>query len=117
VTSYGAFNHIVDINRYQLSVGAEEAARARIAAIYERKGDNFGNAREMRTLFEDVVQAQANRLASQPDIAPEQLQVFESTDIGYPMGNLRLVPTVGMAKSRLRLTKSFMKAVGVREIL
>ena len=82
------FNHIIDINGYQLSESAAEAVQARIAAIYERKGDNFGNAREMRTLFEDVVQAQANRLTSQTDIAPEQLQVFESTDIGYPMGNL-----------------------------
>jgi Holliday junction resolvasome RuvABC ATP-dependent DNA helicase subunit len=82
------FNHIVNINGYQLSESAAEAVQARIAAIYERKGDNFGNAREMRTLFEDVVQAQANRLTSQTDIAPEQLQVFESTDIGYPMGNL-----------------------------
>jgi hypothetical protein len=44
------------------------------------------------------VQAQANRLVLQTDIAPEQLQVFESTDIGYPMGNLRLVPKVGIAK-------------------
>jgi len=76
------FSHIVDINGYQLSESAAEAARARIAAIYERKSDNFGNAREMRTLFEDVVQAQANRLTSQTDIAPEQLQVFESADIG-----------------------------------
>ena len=92
------FSHIVDINGYQLSESAAEAARARIAAIYERKGNNFGNAREMRTLFEDVVQAQANRLASQTDISPEQLQVFERTDIGYPMGNLRLVSKVGMAK-------------------
>ena len=92
------FNHIVEINGYQLSEGAAEAALARIAAIYERKGDNFGNAREMRTLFEDVVQAQANRLVLQTAMSPEQLQVFESTDIGYPMGNLRLVPKVGMAK-------------------
>jgi Holliday junction resolvasome RuvABC ATP-dependent DNA helicase subunit len=76
------FNHIVDINGYQLSEGAAEATRARIAAIYERKGDNFGNAREMRTLFEDVVQAQANRLASQTNITPEQLQAFERTDVG-----------------------------------
>jgi SpoVK/Ycf46/Vps4 family AAA+-type ATPase len=82
------FNHIVDTNGYQLSEGAAEAARARIAAIYERRGDNFGNAREMRTLFENVVQAQANRLVSETDISPEQLQVFESTDVGYPMGNL-----------------------------
>jgi stage V sporulation protein K len=76
------FNHIVDMNGYQLSESAAEAARARIAAIYERKSDNFGNAREMRTLFEDVVQAQANRLVSQTAMSPEQLQVFESTDIG-----------------------------------
>jgi ATP-dependent 26S proteasome regulatory subunit len=92
------FSHIVDINGYRLSESAAEAAQARIGAIYDRKGNNFGNAREIRTLFEDVVQAQANRLASQTDISPEQLQVFESTDIGCPMGNLRLVPKVGMAK-------------------
>ena len=85
------FEHIVEVNGYQLSESAAEAARARIAAIYDRKGDNFGNAREMRTLFEEVVQAQANRLASQTDISPEQLQVFEMSDVGYPMGNLRLV--------------------------
>jgi hypothetical protein len=66
--------------------------RKRLEPVLPRyKGDNFGNAREMRTLFEDVVQAQANRLASQTDISPEQLQVFERTDIRYPMGNLRLV--------------------------
>jgi SpoVK/Ycf46/Vps4 family AAA+-type ATPase len=76
------FSHIVDINGYQLSENAAEAARARIAAIYERKSDNFGNAREMRTLFEDVVQAQANRLVLQTSMSPEQLQVFESTDFG-----------------------------------
>ena len=92
------FSHIVDINGYRLRESAAEAAQARIGAIYERKGGNFGNAREMRTLFENVVQAQANRLVSQTDISPEQLQVFESTDIGYPTGNLRLVPKVDMGK-------------------
>jgi stage V sporulation protein K len=68
------FNHIVDINGYQLGEGAADAARARIAAIYERKGDNFGNAREMRTLFEDVVQAQANRLVSQTACPPSSFR-------------------------------------------
>jgi hypothetical protein len=92
------FNHIVGSSGYQLSDSAPEAARARIAAIYDRKGDNFGNAREMRTLFEDVVQAQANRLASQTDISPEQFQVFERSDIGFPMGNLRLVVDRGIGK-------------------
>ena len=80
--SYGASSITSSTSTNQLSEGAAEAARARIAAIYERKGDNFGNAREIRTLFEDVVQAQANRLVLQTAMSPQQLQVFETADIG-----------------------------------
>jgi Holliday junction resolvasome RuvABC ATP-dependent DNA helicase subunit len=75
------FKHVVDSNGYQLIAGASEAARTHIEAIYERRGDNFGNAREMRTFFEGVVQEQANRLASQPHISSDDLQVLESVDI------------------------------------
>jgi AAA+ superfamily predicted ATPase len=75
------FNYIVEINGYQFAAGVKERARAHIAVIYEHKGDNFGNAREMRTLFEEVIQKQADRLASELDISPEQLQTLESLDI------------------------------------
>ena len=64
-----------------MNASAGEAVRAHIDAIYERKSDNFGNAREMRTLFESVLQEQANRLASQASISSAQLQVLESADI------------------------------------
>jgi SpoVK/Ycf46/Vps4 family AAA+-type ATPase len=75
------FNYIVDINGYKFAAGVREIARDHIAVIYQHKGDDFGNAREMRTLFEEVIQRQADRLASQLDISPEQLQTLESVDI------------------------------------
>jgi stage V sporulation protein K len=78
------FKHTVDSNSYQLSAGAAKSARTHIEAIYERRGDNFGNAREMRTFFEAVVQEQANRLASQSHISSESLQILESGDIDHP---------------------------------
>jgi hypothetical protein len=58
-----------------------EAARSRIAEIYEHKRGNFGNAREMRTLFEAVLQEQANRLAAEDSILSDQLQLLKSEDI------------------------------------
>jgi SpoVK/Ycf46/Vps4 family AAA+-type ATPase len=76
------FKHVVESNGYQLGAGAQEIARAHIDAIYELRGDNFGNAREMRTLFESVVQRQADRLALEANPSPHQLQVLASMDIG-----------------------------------
>jgi SpoVK/Ycf46/Vps4 family AAA+-type ATPase len=78
------FKHVVESNGYQLGAGAEEIARAHIDAIYEHRGDNFGNAREMRTLFELVVQRQADRLVLEANPSPQQLQVLGSVDIGIP---------------------------------
>ena len=69
------FKRLVEINGYQLDCSAEEAARSRIGEIYESKSDNFGNAREMRTLFEAVVQEQANRLADEEIISSDQREI------------------------------------------
>ena len=75
------FRHIVKSNGCQLTMAAAETAKSHIGQLHQRKRDNFGNAREMRTLFEVVVQRQANRLVSQPNISPQQLQMLESADI------------------------------------
>ena len=45
------FNHTVQINGFRIATDAMETARACVDAIYERKGESFGNAREMRTFF------------------------------------------------------------------
>jgi SpoVK/Ycf46/Vps4 family AAA+-type ATPase len=47
-----------------LAPDAQEKATKLIAEMYRRRGDNFGNAREVRTLFETVYERQSNRLAA-----------------------------------------------------
>ena len=51
-------------NGYTLSPEAEEAAIAFFADMYENRDDNFGNGRDVRNWFEDVVSRQADRLAA-----------------------------------------------------
>ncbi|MBR6209138.1 MAG: AAA family ATPase [Oscillospiraceae bacterium] len=51
-------------NGYTLSPEAEEAAIAFFAEMYENRDDNFGNGRDVRNWFEDVVSRQADRLAA-----------------------------------------------------
>jgi AAA+ superfamily predicted ATPase len=80
------FNRTVEINGYQLAPDAVETAQILISRMHELKSDNFGNAREMRTLFEAVMQAQANRLASHTDISSEQLQTLEPADFNMTTG-------------------------------
>ena len=75
------FDHIVEANGFQLAKEAIDCAEAQIERISSGRGTNFGNAREMRTFFESVVQSQANRLALEANPSPTQLQVLESIDI------------------------------------
>jgi len=76
------FDHLVEVNGLKLTADAVNCARARIERIYDSRSTNFGNAREMRTFFESVVQRQANRLTLEANPSPKQLQVLDSVDIG-----------------------------------
>jgi ATPase family associated with various cellular activities (AAA)/AAA lid domain len=75
------FDYIVSSNGYALGDEVTSTARACIAEIYHTRDDNFGNAREMRTLFEAAIQAQADRLALETDPSPAQLETIEAADI------------------------------------
>jgi stage V sporulation protein K len=52
-------------NEYELADGAEEALRSIFEAA--KRGEGFGNARFARTIFEQALNAQAQRLAPTPD--------------------------------------------------
>ena len=75
------FEQIVDSYEYRLSLAASEIARTHIEVIFARRSENFGNAREMRTFFEAVVQEQANRLALKSNVSSDDFQVLEGEDI------------------------------------
>ena len=50
-------------NGYTLTEESEQAARALFNRLYEERDDNFGNGREVRNRFEDLVVRQSNRVA------------------------------------------------------
>ena len=75
------FDYIVLSNGYLLGGEAVSTAQACISEIHNTRDDNFGNAREMRTLFEAAIQAQADRLALETDPSPTQLETIEPADI------------------------------------
>lgn len=74
-------------NSYLLTPEAEEAAEALFDELYENRGENFGNGRDVRNCFEDMIVRQANRVAAldaptKDDlmaILPEDLRDAEET--------------------------------------
>lgn len=73
---------------YTLSSEATEYARLAIKQIYERRDKNFANAREVRSLFEQMCRKQAERIAKLPIELQtnEILLTFEPEDIPYEKG-------------------------------
>ena len=56
--------------------------RAHFDRLYAERDDSFGNGRDVRNLFENILNAQANRLVSDPDLTLEELQELTAEDVG-----------------------------------
>lgn len=67
-------------NGYELGEEAKTAAEEFFRAMYENRDDNFGNGRDVRNCFEDMMLRQANRVASLDEPTKEQLAAFEKED-------------------------------------
>ncbi len=63
------FQRLCEKHEFKLSTQAQTASQQAIAQLWQQRGENFGNAREVRTFFERVMQLHANRLSliSNPD--------------------------------------------------
>lgn len=51
-------------NSYTMTEEAEKAAGEMFEELYENRGDNFGNGRDVRNCFEDMIVRQSNRVAA-----------------------------------------------------
>ncbi len=71
-------------NGYQLSSQAEAWAREDLRELYERRDENFGNARDVRNLFEKAVSRQADRVARLDSPTKEQLMQLLPQDLKEP---------------------------------
>ena len=59
---------------------AEDYLRKYLELMCKNKGDNFANGRAVRNFFEEVITAQANRLAPQNEITDDELNTLTYED-------------------------------------
>lgn len=69
---------------YTLSPEGEGAARKLLDQLYEDRDENFGNARDVRNLFEKAVTRQSDRVALLESPTREQLMELLPQDIDEP---------------------------------
>ncbi|MBR5094648.1 MAG: AAA family ATPase [Oscillospiraceae bacterium] len=68
-------------NGYALTPEAEKAAEEYFTRLYEFRGPNFGNGRDVRNVFEDMIVRQSNRLAAMEAPTKEDLMAVLPEDL------------------------------------
>lgn len=73
------FQRLCEKHEFNLSTEAQATSQQAIEQLWQQRGENFGNAREVRTLFERVMQLHANRLSQveNPDRAALSMLTIE----------------------------------------
>lgn len=77
---YGIFKLMCDENNLILDDKADEFVKTYFVDIYNNRGDNFANGREVRNLFENVLTSQANRISSNLNVSDEELNTLKYED-------------------------------------
>ena len=77
---YDIFMLMCDEANLVLDDAADEYLRKYFELMCENKSDNFANGRAVRNFFEEVITAQANRLAPQSEITDEELNTLTYED-------------------------------------
>lgn len=78
---YQIFLSMCKKNSYKLTVEAQEYAKALFSDLYENRGPNFGNARDVRNIFENIIGVHADRVASDPEIDERDLTLVIRGDV------------------------------------
>ena len=76
------FRSMCQKNGYALSPETDQAAAQAFQLMYEGRDENFGNAREVRNIFEQAVARQADRVAALECPTREDLMALTETDLG-----------------------------------
>jgi len=78
---YEIFLGRVKNSDYRLDGAAAAAVKEHLAELYEDRDDNFGNARDVRNLFEKIVAKQADRVAKLESPTDEDLLTITVDDL------------------------------------
>ncbi len=68
-------------NRYTMSEETEKAAVELFTQLYEERNENFGNGRDVRNCFEDMIVRQSNRVAAMESPTREDLMAVLPEDL------------------------------------
>ncbi len=68
-------------NGYQLTQESEKKAQDLFTKLYEERDENFGNGREVRNRFEDMVVRQSNRVAAMQKPSRDDLMTLLPEDL------------------------------------
>ena len=68
-------------NSYALTEESEKAAKELFDSLYEERDENFGNGRDVRNRFEDMVVRQSNRVAAMEAPSKEDLMAVLPEDL------------------------------------
>jgi len=75
------FRQMCRKNDYALTPEAEEYAKGFFDDLYASRGENFGNARDVRNFFENVIAVHANRISTMHSPTKEDLTLFTKDDL------------------------------------
>ena len=78
---YQIFESSAQKYEYTLTDNAKEVLKSALEKAVGEKDKNFGNGRFVRNLFEKVVEHQANRLSTVPEVTADILATIEADDI------------------------------------
>jgi len=74
------FDSMCKKNSYILTDAARETAVKFFDELFKNRDENFGNARDVRNIFEDMVVRQADRLSAAESLDKDALMTIEVTD-------------------------------------
>lgn len=72
---------LVHQSGYTMTDAAQQNALGILSALHEVRGEDFGNAREVRNLFEHMLARQANRLVTMPNATRDALALLTEQDL------------------------------------
>ncbi len=75
------FKSQCDKNMYTLGPGADEFAAEYFKSMYENRGENFGNGRDVRNFFENAVSAHSDRVSQLEAPTREELMTLLREDL------------------------------------
>ncbi len=80
---YNIFLSMANNNQYSITSSAKSIIREYFEELYKNRDENFGNGRDARNIFEDVVTKQAKRVAKLINPSNEEIMMIDVSDLPF----------------------------------